>query len=160
MKILLTDSFLKSIKRMNHPWKIRFFYYDFIYGMKSLMFWFSTIWKNRGWDFTYTLIILKKQLEMQQLSLENAEKLGWSSIDNNKYIMDIKECQEILGRLIEDEYILPEYRAIYKSCIYSNLTEEENMIIRKNLEYETFMRNRDKGRLFQILHTQGDYWWD
>jgi hypothetical protein len=65
--------------RLHH--KIR----SFVYGVRNIVRWIPTIWKDRDWDHNYILEILKKKLEHQRECLVyNNRHTGVEQI--NRYI--------------------------------------------------------------------------
>ena len=71
------------------------------YGTQNIIAWFYVIWNDRDWDqwFLYKIIQFKlKQMEQLQRKYGN-------SINSNDYADQMKLCINLLGRLIEDDYL-------------------------------------------------------
>lgn len=162
MKIIIASSFLSSLKRMNSFLIKRPFIY-LKYGIINLIRWFPVIWNDRDWDFTYTYIVLLNKIKSQRKMFEHSLVEGCRyGINTPKHIKRLKECEEILNRLIDDNYILPEYLEQLRTLTFSSILDNNTRrdLIIKNQEYENYCRNRDKGKLYQILFKYGDGWWD
>jgi hypothetical protein len=127
--------------------KIKYYFLDFKNRLESLLYWLPVIWSSSG-DYIDTYRIFKHQLKRQRLNLDSRIK-GYG-----KHIKDLRTCELLLERLIEDEYIICSYDGNNNSYIFryyvSPLFKRE---IPDNKIVE-FLRNRssqDKKLLFKIL---------
>ena len=71
MEVKFGDSFIKSLERLawyNNPiYKAyRLFRYDIPKFIKNVWRFRKELWRHRWWDHDFTLMILKKSLEIQE----------------------------------------------------------------------------------------------
>lgn len=107
MKIVFTDTFFKSLKRVINRqrwyWKIwDFFRYDLSHGIRNIIFFFPVIWRFRSWDSNFQLRIFKRSLEPLRDSLESGKEID---ITRKKKVASISRAIEILNNITEDTYI-------------------------------------------------------
>lgn len=87
------------------PWKIRNFYDNYLTisaiktGVKNLIKWFPLIWKDRNFDQGYLYDILYFKLGEMQKFFESDYTY---SMDAKEYAKQIKECKELLYRIINE----------------------------------------------------------
>lgn len=93
---------IKRIKRFfSRKWlKVRIKYYNFICGIRSLIKWFPTIWKDRDYDGEYLLIIIREKLNHMVESFENTDT-PYVGIDED--IANMRECRNLIDHLIEND---------------------------------------------------------
>lgn len=54
-----------------HHWSnIRIFFFNIVDGIRNVVYYLPTIWKDRDWDYEYTLDILKAKLKKQRNYLQ------------------------------------------------------------------------------------------
>lgn len=108
MEIKFTDTFFKSLEKMNSRerwyWKTwDFFRYDLPKGIKNIFFFWRVIWNYRSWDSSFQMRILARSLEPLAHTLE----YHGMEVDGPrlKKVAKIKRAIEILNRQAEDDYI-------------------------------------------------------
>lgn len=162
--------------------KYHFFRYDIKHGIKRLIEWFPTIFKDRHWDFIYTYEILKKKIELQRKHFEIPYE--YSSIDWETQVKQLKFCEKILDRLIEDHYLHPDYGKMLEGYRIETVEEkrirngkeetvyrmvdtrpeeiqiEHDRIMRKSWDWEKHWKERDKRLLYKMLEKYAEEWWD
>lgn len=87
---------------------------EFITGIKNLIKWRSTIWKDRDWDGGFIYEIIQKKLEFQQRELVGANR----SVDTWIVNRDITICLNLLEKVRNDSYGM-EYLDYHKSSFKS-----------------------------------------
>ena len=100
------------IERIRLWWKFegRYYYSDFVYGVKNLIRWFKLIWKDRDWDDHYIWVLIIQKLEFQ------AKYIG----DNDRHTRAkrdaeiIRTCVELMKR-VKEEYYESEYMNYHNS---------------------------------------------
>jgi len=107
MKIVITDTFVKSLEklvaRQRWHWKIyEFFRYDLVSGIKNLVFFFPVIWNFRGWDSAFQMKLLRRSLEPLRDSIANGNEISKTA---DKKVQKIERLMEILDNITEDRYI-------------------------------------------------------
>jgi hypothetical protein len=87
-------------------WKFegRYIISDFIKGIKNIIKWFPTIWKDRDYDHSYIFIILKNKLNNQADYLEKNNHFE----NSLRQAQIIKTCVRLIDR-INDDYYYMEY---------------------------------------------------
>ena len=75
-------------------------WYNFKYGFKNLRRFFWIVWKYRGWDYSYNLLLLKRGLEVY-LTFPNYE------VDEDRIPKenDIKRAIQIINNIDKHPYI-------------------------------------------------------
>ena len=83
MKVQLQDSFFKSLKTLEwHSRPIYRFYSLFRYRLpgfiKNVWSFRRELWQHRWWDYSFTLMMLKRSLEIQEegMRLKGMEEIG------------------------------------------------------------------------------------
>jgi len=102
-------------------------WYNFKYGIKNLRRFFWVIWKYRGWDYTYNLLLLKRGLEVY-LTFPNYE------VDKGRIPKenDIKRVIQIIENL-------------YKSPYLSFAEKELGEIVFGGMDFKELKEKDDKG---------------
>jgi len=87
-------------------WKYegRYYYKDFIQGIKNLWKWFPTIWKQRDWDGDFIYTILAKKLEFQAKYIGEKNRHTTAQQDAERMRLVVK-----LIKLQQDEFYNMEY---------------------------------------------------
>ena len=155
-------------------------------GIKNLIKWSSIVWKDRDWDFGYTYRILQEKIINQRKYFSRPDFII-NKKDNDKIIKQLEFCERIIKRIIEDDYLHPEYSEYlskeielgkifnqYKEVIRPDgvivyerkfeITEEEQQehdrLFKKNLNWETHWYQRDRKLLYKMFELYADTWWD
>lgn len=117
---------------------------NIITGLKNLYVWAPIIWRDRDYDYMYTIEILKKKLELQAKCLDN----GWmESSQRNAEI--IRTVIRLMDKVYGEEYF---------DDMFTNgkLNEEyEN-----RFDYYIQKEAKAKKLLYKILSDKLDSWWD
>jgi hypothetical protein len=114
---------------------------SFIQGIKNLIKWFPYIWKDRDYDYTYTLELLKRKLLFQAISTRRNSNHS-SAIDDANLM---EECAILLHAVQREVYI--------DEVISSNETTEERM--KEAIE----LHNEARIKAFAILSENIEHWW-
>ncbi|MGD2073276.1 MAG: hypothetical protein PVG65_07315 [Candidatus Thorarchaeota archaeon] len=151
-------------------------------GIKNLITWFSIIWNDRWWDWTFILVILRKKLILTEKSFR---KYG-HHLHVNKDAELMKKCILIINRILENKYHdiafkkydnkwgKPEliWHESKEADEYSNLeikyknvkNEEDEKERAKDRsrasKHENMLKKQDLHMLFNILKKHIDSWWD
>lgn len=143
-------------------------------GTKNLYLWFSIIWNDRSYDYSFIYVLLKKKLELTFLTLNK-------DLSNNQKIelVPLENCIKLLNSLIADEYASQEFAEFDarwgKSFFtkkegnliqisYENITNEKDELA-CNKQFTTCSkkaeqaRSKDRISLFNILKYEIESWW-
>ena len=85
-------------------WEGKYYHRDFINGVKNLIKWFPTVWKDRDWDDHFIFEILAKKLEHQSNYIEKRDWHKRAQRDAETMRLVVK-----LIRLVQDETYGMEY---------------------------------------------------
>jgi len=154
----------------------RRFIRNLIRSIKSVVVWLPTIWRDRDWDYVYLLIIMRKKMSLMEKFFASDKAL---TADHKKVANSIKECREILDRLIEDNYLAEKYDKHYEKwgqpefniegenlgITYKNVkTEEDEITMREEFRElvikEMEEKENDKNLLFEKMAQSITSWWD
>lgn len=136
-------------------------YYLFTGGVKNLIRWFSIIWKDQDWDYSFLLKILRFKINNM---IEFFEEDIYH--DTKDEIKQMKFTLRVLDRIIEQDYMHPDFLRILDS-------HEDTMkvLINENQEFYTDAEDvfwnkwsdhweaRDKRLLFKVLQKHIEKWW-
>ncbi len=108
MNVQFGDSFIKSLERLAwHRSPIyrtyRLFRHEIPSFIKNIWRFRRELWKHRWWDHDFTLMILKKSIEIQE---EGMRTKGWEekrSLDRK--LIKMKRVIELLQNQIDDNFI-------------------------------------------------------
>lgn len=163
MEIKFTDSFfesLKVLKRHNTWWyrTYRTITEDIPQFFKNIYLFRKELYQHRWWDYNFTLVMLKRSLEIQ---VNGMEKEGWEVKETlDKKIVKMKRVIEILENRVEvnyldlaEEKIGPLYDWDFSS---DNVTEEQKAHNKKVYELAQEIEKKDWKELWRILEGQ-DY---
>lgn len=106
---------------------------DLKYGLKNLIKWFKTIWKDRDWDHYYLEVMMLKKLKGMRGSIENNNNIIKGNGKYVDYYRALNICIEILERRTSEFYNELMYKDINVDVAY----EKRLMIINGKLEYTT-----------------------
>jgi hypothetical protein len=97
---------MKTFERIRLWWKFEGRYYrkDFINGVKNLIRWFPTIWKDRDWDDHFIWELMIKKIRFQ------AKYIG----EKDRHTRDKRDAEVMMTRLrlmekVKDEHYSTEY---------------------------------------------------
>jgi hypothetical protein len=161
---------IKMFKRIKS-----FFRYDIPYGTKNLFTWFKIIWKDRNWDYLFIFIILRHKLHLMEKSIRENENHTEATRDADQ----IKECVDILDRLVDDVYFdlaYKEYEEKWGEIAFklenNQLStaspkaqtpeehEEERHDFKNATMKESILKEKDINKLFNLLKKNIQNWWD
>jgi len=158
MEVKFADSFfesLKVLKRHNTWWykTYRTITDDIPQFFKNIYLFRKELYKHRWWDYTFTLMILKKSLEIQ---VNGMEKKGWEEKETlDKKIIKMKRVIEILENKKVDLYVdLAEQQLgpLYDWDFLENNPKEEELAHNKKVyTLAQEIEKKDWKELWQIL---------
>lgn len=145
-------------------------------GIDNLIYWFPIIWQDRDFDHYYLIAILRHKMK-SMVKFYNGPH-AWS-LDAPKLAHQMKVCEIILDRLIEDDYNREGYDTHDEKWGELEFTTDDKTgrftICRKNRnmneeleqeEYKTVwekeeeLRKADIEMLFETIRNNLQKWWD
>lgn len=117
-------------------YRLRDFYYDVKYGIKSIVEWLPIVWKDRHWSPECLLIVMRHKLvKMKKQHAEtNLKCVGWE-----------KNCNEMQKCIDSINFLLKEPLDIYLKMDYNQYEKD---------------REKHKNYLFYTLKDNYENWWD
>lgn len=114
---------------------------SFRYGVRNLIRWFPYIWKDRDWDYTYTLELLKRKLIFQ--AVHTRRNSIHSNATHQANLME--ECAVLLHAVQHEIYI--------DEAISADETTHEQM--------DQAIKDHEEARkkAFLILSENIESWW-
>ena len=108
MKVELEPSFFKSLKRLarHQTWwyKIyKLFRYKIPYFIENVWYFRKELWQHRSWDYTFSLMMLRRSL----IKLANTLEFYGNEVEESrmKKVKDIKRVITLIDRLEADVYL-------------------------------------------------------
>lgn len=108
MDVQFTESFLKSLKRLNRhqTWWYKtyeMFRYKIPYFFENVWYFRKELWEHRSWDYIFSLMMLKRSLT----KLAHTIEFYGMEVDESrlKKVAEIKRAIYLIDRIREDEYI-------------------------------------------------------
>jgi hypothetical protein len=98
--------FVRKINMISSWWYFegRYLITNIKLGVKNIIYWFPIIWKDRNWDFKYTLDILKHKLIVQaEYTKEKSLHLN-SERDAEKMMLCVRLIEKIYDDFYSSEY--------------------------------------------------------
>lgn len=155
--------------------------YDIPRGIKNLVVWFPTVWRDRQWDFHYIYLILRHKLYLAEQSM----RYDGIHVDNTKDADRMLRFLHLLDSLIEDKYHeiafknhdkewgkptlefveLPDKEGLSKVTLNrpNVKTKEDERKERKSFmracEIEDQFRKADLNELFRLMEKHIQEWW-
>lgn len=113
-----------------------------IYGVKNLIRWFPTIWKDRDYDHYYIMEILKKKLEFQ------AESTRKYSLHKNseKYAKQMERCAALI-HIVQNEVFI------------NDLIDNDDDVSAEKFREAIDSHSSAKHDLFNIMEENIESWW-
>jgi hypothetical protein len=107
-------------KKVYYWWKFegRYYHMTFLQGCKNVVKWFPIIWRDRDYDHSYILSVIKFKLEKQAKYLDSKNRF----ISTPSKVKYMNICSDLLDRLINDTYGL-EYQDYIDTKFYSKLSD-------------------------------------
>lgn len=163
--------------------------YDIPRGIKNLVIWFPTVWRDRQWDHQFIYQVFRHKLHLQEQFIRHYG----IHVNNVKDADRIKRCVDILDRLIDDVYHEEAFAEHYKNWGHPDIgwkkvdkdideylkddefvqmtinypkvetqldKEKEKIDFRKACNKETRLRESDIKELFDIMEKHIQEWWD
>ena len=98
----------------------QYLHMDFYNGVKNLIKWFPVIWKDRQWDDSYILEVLKTKIKFQ------ADYIGKRGVhlDANIDAQRMMTCISLINK-VQSEFYQSEY-SDYNHCEFSFIRIEDN----------------------------------
>lgn len=95
----------------------KYYHKQIKWGVKNLIYWIPVIWKDRNWDHTYILTILKHKLKAQSKYIGNNNRHTRAQYDAQKMNLCINLIQKIQDDFYEMEYMdYAENRHWFEPC--------------------------------------------
>ena len=163
MEIKIADSFfdsLKVIKRHNTWWYKTYdlFVYRIPYFFKNIHRFRKELWSHRWWDYSFTLMMLSKSLEIQREGMRTKGHEIEESL--NKKLEKMQRAIEILNNREEVKYIEiaeKQLGSLHDWDIFEehdNLTEEQRDHNRKVYTLAKEIQSKEWKELWTILEGQ------
>jgi hypothetical protein len=181
----------KVIENIGLWWKFdgRYYHKDFVNGIKNLIRWFPTIWKDRDWDDHFIWEIMMKKITFQ------ADYIGKRDFHTRaKRDAEIMmTCVRLMGK-VREEYYHMEYMDYHESTYdfvdcdtpghkelkitevsenfddyfkkyprtYKNILSENPNESKSRIAFLMSMENHRKARriLFKLMENNLEAWWD
>ena len=162
---------------------IPFFKYDIKYGVKNLIVYFPVIWNNREWDYLFLYKLMEKKLQRMEYNI----RTYGHHVGNEKDANRIKECHEIITRLLADDYFgdnfekdftekygeldhfftkvedkpnLCQWNSDFTKTKTKEEQEEANTEWHRLYKLAEEMKQKEKRKLFRKMATYIESWWD
>jgi hypothetical protein len=159
--------------------------YNIQNGVRNLIRWMPTIWKDRDWDGSYILTILIKKIELQRETIINnkivhQDELKVMDGDMSKCLELLKKANDEWGNYeeplvdqhdkkwgkrefdfvpIEDKNLF-EMKLNYERDLTDEEKEQERKDFSEGLEKARRERERDLAEAMGIIARHVDEWWD
>jgi Rad3-related DNA helicase len=161
MEIKFADSFFESLKvlKRHNTWWYRTYStitIDIPHFFKNIYLFRKELYKHRWWDYTFTLMVFKRSLEIQAKGMEER---GWEVKESlDKKIVKMKRAIEILDNKIETNYLeLAEQQLgpLYDWDFLEDIVKEEEKAHNKKVyALAQKIENKDWEELWKILEGQ------
>jgi hypothetical protein len=169
MQVRLQDSFFKSLKRLKwHSSPTYRFYSLFRYRLpgfiKNVWRFRRELWQHRWWDYSFTLMMLKRSLEIQEkgMRLKGVEE----SRSLEKRLVKMRRAIELINNRLEDNYIQRienEYGELVSASnfeetedgsymLVDNETEEEKKHTKMIFDKAHRLEQKEWKELWEIIH--------
>jgi hypothetical protein len=108
MDVQFTNSFWKSLKTMNRhqTWWYKtyeFFRYKIPYFVENVWYFRKELWEHRSWDYSYSLVMLRRSLTKLVHTLEFH---GWEVEESRmEKVKNIKRVIQLIDNMSKDEYV-------------------------------------------------------
>jgi hypothetical protein len=108
MDVQFTESFFKSLKRLNRQqtWWYKtyeLFRYKIPYFVENIWYFRKELWQHRSWDYSFSLMMLRRSLTKLAHTLEF---YGWEVDESRlKKVAEIKRAIYLIDRIREKSYV-------------------------------------------------------
>jgi len=75
------------------------FIYNLTQGIRNIIYWLPVIWRDRNWDYSYFLEILRHKLYAIRLDIPN-----WTRAEKEKDEENIEYVISLIDAVVNDEY--------------------------------------------------------
>jgi len=168
MKVVLADSFHKSLKRLiwheSHLYKsYSLFRYDIPHFFSNVWRFKKVLWNHQWWDYRYTLEALQTSLSIMEKGMHKGMEIRET---REKKILKMQRSIEILKNISEDNYMeraeevlgkLPHRDLEFEdsgngtSTLVDNDTPEEKVQWRKVYDYSNELEESEWEELWEIF---------
>jgi hypothetical protein len=114
-------------RRLLH-WRVR----EFIVGVKNIIRWFPTVWKDRDWDDYYITKLLQKKIEFQREYLVKHNR--YVGIERDNFWMTV--VLNLIEREHEEYYGLEKYNYQKSNMEFILIDNSESFELNFNIEWE------------------------
>lgn len=129
--------------------------------IRNVRLWYPILIEDEQWDYQYLYTVMEHKLKLMEDMFRGDNTY---TEDILIYADEIKECRELLGRLIEDDYMTEEAKKYYGNMNISDINKPISDKDKSNIEIwskeEYLSMKRDKDRLFGLLNDNIGKWWD
>ena len=142
---------MKLYRWYNH--RIKYFYRNFIYGIKNLWKWFPIIWNDRDFDHYYIWEVLKFKLSKQSAYLKKRN----THDSTERSVERMKLCITLINR-IKTEYYTDEFHSYYEDkLIFTPIQDTKSTSLSFELVSERYKEYFDKySRIYKQVITMRD----
>ena len=163
--------------------------YDIPRGIKNLVIWFPTVWRDRQWDHQFIYIMLRQKLHFTEQFIRH----HGVHVNNVEDADEIKTCVDILDRLINDVHHDEAFKKHHEIFGVPDLDWKEadgdidkflkdDEYVQLHINYpkvkstederqekigfndacreETYLREYDLAKLFETMKEHIQGWWD
>jgi hypothetical protein len=137
--------------------------------LERFISWFPIIWKDHDWDHYYLYYMLRHKLRRMRKNHEEKRIIAdWERVAN-----EIMVAENLLDRLIEDNYLFQEYEDMRKKYPERDFIKtedghykmtpmgpEQTKKTRAISKRMVDMRNQDLDFLFKHMRKHIEGWWD
>lgn len=145
---------------MRKLYKLQDKYRAFKRFFKNVYLWYPILTSDEQWDGGYVYNVLNHKLKLMEEFFDSSK----AYTSDTSHTKKIRECREVLERLIEDYYMSKEASEYYKDFDIKKInepwSEEHSKDVARWFEEEEEARNKDKKKLFELLNDNIDGWWD
>ena len=178
MKIIIADSFTKSLDRLHNSelwyklefWKNKF--YNFKIGIKNLIKYFKIVWNTRSWDYYYILEMLKFQITLLKNTIETESPLQEADETRIPKVEKINKVLLILDNILKDDY-LKQFNYNFENNKHEFVPTDKGFeLVSQIINFEIEKENKEKqelskqleesewDELFLILKQELKSWWN
>lgn len=162
MQVQFRDSFLKSLKRLEwHQSKVYKAYYLFRYAIpsfiKNVWRFRRELWSHRWWDYSFTLEILRRSIEIQYLGMKSKGYEVKETLDLK--LEKMERVMQIIDNTLNDTYLSiveEKYGKLTNKDWKFEETKDGNYIL---VDEDTEEERAHNKMLFKKAHDLGEAEW-
>jgi len=146
MKVEFEDSFWKSLKTLSRhqTWWYKtyeLFRYKIPYFVENVWYFRKELWEHRSWDYTHSLMILRRSLTKLAHTLEF---YGWEVEESRmEKVKNMKRAIQLIDRMSSDEYIEQAENELGKLHIDWDWSDEEDAPEQREHNAKVFKRSHE-----------------